>query len=238
MHFLGYFDENVHFTAKSRWIRRSSPSLMLCSTVTIPSSNMKNNSQPRQAKMPKVATGLDAPRAPYTSERRPSAILSRLEFAFFQRRDAGRALFDAASRGWASYCFALSLIDATTPLPDRPVPDLTALTLPWDQFCSWYRDHQFEDQLDLFLCSEQTELDRWLRFTEQHCFKPILQSPQLTRSLLRATGMLPTPPDLAASPVREVVWFLVEINAKFQPRAGYLDDTRNLRNTIGDTYER
>ena len=158
-----------------------------------------------------------AHQGPYPSEFRPSAVLSIREFAFFQRRDADRALFDLAAKGWDAYRFALSLLSATTPIPDRPLPDCSVFTLPWDRLCAWYRTHRFDNQLDLFLCSQETEIHRWRGFTEQHCFQPILQSPHLVRSLLEATGMIAVSTKRSRRSAEDIISLLLDITTEFKP---------------------
>lgn len=156
---------------------------------------------------------LDGPRPHYPSEVRPSASLGRREFGFVQRRDAGRVLFDSATRAWDAYCFALSLLNPAACRPDRPDPDLSALALPWDNYCLWYRNTVFDNQLDLFLCSHQTELRRWSNFTERRCVQPILRSPQLTRSFLRATRMIEGHDGTSTAAIGFIVSFFTEITA-------------------------
>ena len=152
---------------------------------------------------------------PYSSELRPSAVLSIREFAFFQRRDADRALFDLAAKGWDAYRFALSLLSATNPIPDRPLPDCSVFTLSWDRLCFWYRKHRFDNQLDLFLCSQETEINRWRGFTEQRCFQPILQSPYLVKSLLEATGMVEVSSERSLRSAEDISTLFLDITAVF-----------------------
>ena len=160
-------------------------------------------------------TPYSSQRGPYPSEERPTCRLSAREFAYLQRRNSDRLLLDLIDRGWASYCFANSLVTPSSPLPDRQIPNLGSLLLSWDKICIWYREQRFERQLDLFLASDEMEIRRWSSFAEHQCFVPILRSAHLTRSLLRETGMLPGTVALPPVAASNIALFLAEIATSF-----------------------
>lgn len=103
----------------------------------------------------------------------PCDVLTRERLAWIQRREATATLVSLTMLCRDRYHYALRLIHPGRPVPETarfPPNETVACLLPaWDWLCCWYRDVQFDPQLDLFTCPWRGELDRWYRFVRDRC---------------------------------------------------------------------
>lgn len=124
----------------------------------------------------------------------PCDVLTRERLAWIQRREATATLVSLTMQCRDRYHYALRLIHPGRPVPETarfPPNETVACLLPaWDWLCCWYRDVQFDPQLDLFTCPWRGELDRWYRFVRDRCEAVILDRPEEVRRILIATGII------------------------------------------------
>lgn len=159
----------------------------------------------------------------YPSTTRPQGVLTARELAYLQRRDAPRALRQILDLCLDQYLYAQQLLHPSTPLPCRreayATLDLTPLLPGWDRLCCWYRATLFDAQLDLFTCPYQAEVDRWQRFVIDRCFGTLLARPNLTRSVLVATGVIAADGDAVRCAVTGFEGYLIDIAKESEDHA-------------------
>lgn len=102
--------------------------------------------------------------------------------------------------------------------------------LAWDRLCASYRENRLEDQFDLFLAHDENEITHWSEFVENQCFRPILSSPHLTRSLLWATHLLKGSLEQRATGLSSISSFLVGIAGACGDRVPFNPKLRTNRN--------